>query len=96
MEGNTPWVTTHGAAVAMFSDAGIPMPKIVYWNLRASVSSPIESKKTQGVVLLSGFSAGLLESFLSNSLDTFTPGSQLENVLADPVYQTLTVADEDE
>ncbi|KAJ1468525.1 hypothetical protein T484DRAFT_1855024 [Baffinella frigidus] len=35
VERSTPWQTTHEAAVAMFSDVAIPMPKIVYWNLRA-------------------------------------------------------------
>lgn len=96
MERSTPWQTTHEAAVAMFSDVAIPMPKIVYWNLRAStVTSPVESADTKGVVLLSGYSSALLKAFLGGTLDTFTPASQLVEVLADPVYQTLSVAEQD-
>lgn len=91
------WETTHKSIVRMFETRMLKMPRLVYWNLRPkTVSSPIESSDTPGVLLLSGFSAGLLKSFLGNSLDTFTPGSQLKDALADIVYQELVVADEDE
>lgn len=71
----------------------LPVPHIVYWNLRDSVSTPVESKDTPGVVMLAGFSSGLLKYFLENTLDTFTPGSQLENLLSHAVYQRLVVAE---
>lgn len=90
-----PWETTHESIVRKFADVLLPMPKIVYWNLRATLSAPVADKNTPGVALLSGFSAGLVKSFLENTLSEFTPASILAGVLADDVYQSLVVAEED-
>jgi hypothetical protein len=95
VEPSTPWQTIHESALQMFEEAGVKMPKLVYWNLRSSVSVPIERADTEGVVLLSGFSSGLLAAFLGGSIDTFNPGSQLEAILFDPVYQDLKLAEQD-
>jgi hypothetical protein len=92
----TSWLTTHEQITCMFAEVGLKLPRLVYWNLRPStVSSPIESSDTPGVVLLSGFSSSLLKCFLSNDLDSFTPGSQLEAILSHDVYQALSVVDTD-
>jgi hypothetical protein len=88
----TPWVTAHEKMNAEFIDAGyVEMPLIVYWNLRASSSVPIQKSKTPGVLLLSGFSAGLLRSFLAGKLDEFTPAAQLSSILSKPAYASLLV-----
>jgi hypothetical protein len=89
---NIPWETAHDAITTKFTDAGYPSaPLIVYWNLRASESTPVQQKNTPGVLLLSGFSAGLLRSFLSGKLDEFTPEAQLNAILEKDVYKSLVV-----
>jgi hypothetical protein len=88
-----PWETVHESILSKFVSAGYPqIPKIVFWNLRASQSIPIQKKETIGVVLLSGFSSGLLKSFLSGNLDEFTPEAQLKAVLDKEIYASLVVA----
>ena len=90
------WETAHESITAKFTDAGYPSaPRIVYWNLRASRSIPVQDKLTPGVVLLAGFSAGLLKSFLEGKLDEFTPIAQMKSLLDQPIYAKLKVADGD-
>ena len=87
------WETAHQAITAKFTDAGYPSaPLIVYWNLRASRSTPVQKCATPGVILLAGFSAGLLKSFLAGNLDEFTPIAQMNAVLGDKVFEDLAVA----
>jgi hypothetical protein len=75
-----------------FAAAGYPvLPRIVYWNLRASRSQPIREQNRKNVVLLSGFSAGLLRSFLKGKLEEFSPIKQLEQVLSAPLYNQLVL-----
>eukprot|EP00961_Rhodomonas_salina_P293876 3934095-Rhodomonas_salina.1 len=65
-QGNVPWETAHEAICAKFRDAGFTAPPtLVYWNLRSSPSMPVDNGTTPGVVLMSGFSAGMMKSFLS-------------------------------
>jgi hypothetical protein len=88
-----PWETAHEAITAKFTDAGYPSaPLIVYWNLRASRSTPVQKKLTPGVLMLAGFSAGLLKSFLAGKLDEFTPIAQMNAVLSEKVFEDLAVA----
>jgi hypothetical protein len=88
-----PWETTHKAITAKFNDAGYTRaPLIVYWNLRASQSTPVQIQATPGVLLLAGFSAGLLRSFLAGKLEEFTPAAQLRSVLGLKAYAGLVVA----
>ena len=55
--------TAFGPIKTNFANAGYPSaPLIVFWNLRSSESKPV-LKDTPGVLLLSGFSAGLMVFF---------------------------------
>jgi hypothetical protein len=91
-----PWVTTHETITSKFKNAGYASaPILVYWNLRACKSTPIQKKATPGVLLLAGFSAGLLKSFLAGRLDEFTPTAQLKSVLQLQAYAGLVVAASD-
>jgi hypothetical protein len=91
-----PWETAHEAITKKFTDAGYPCaPTIVYWNLRATRNTPVQKAATPGVLLLAGFSAGLLKSFLSGNLDEFTPAAQLKAVLELEAYTGLVVSDVD-
>jgi len=92
-EGNVPWETAHEAITAKFVAAGFPSaPLIIYWNLRASLSTPVPQANTPGVLLLAGFSAGLLRSFLEGNLAEFTPQAQLRKILERDAYAALKVA----
>jgi len=55
--------------------SAIQPPKIVFWNLRASISGSgiVQSADEDGVALLSGLSSGLLRKYLSWDLDAETP-----------------------
>merc|ERR1719383_900860 len=82
------WDTMHETIAKKFSAAGYPdLPKLVYWNLRASMSQPVKEANQKNVVLLSGFSGGLLKSFLAGNWDQFTPLSQMLQALSGPNYQ---------
>ncbi len=86
------WDTMHEHIQKRFAAAGYPvLPRIVYWNLRASLSQPIKEQDRKNVVLLAGFSAGLLRSFLKGQLDDFNPIRQLQQVLSGPLYEQLVV-----
>ena len=91
-EKNGSWDTMHEHIEKKFAAAGYPaLPRIVYWNLRASMSQPIKEQDKQNVVLLAGFSAGLLRSFLKGKLEEFSPVKLLQQVLAGPLYDQLVV-----
>lgn len=86
------WDTMHEHIEKRFAAAGYPvLPRIVYWNLRASRSQPIKEQDKKNVVLLAGFSAGLLRSFLKGQLEEFNPIEQLRQVLSGPLYDQLVV-----
>jgi hypothetical protein len=55
----------------------------------------VKSKNSNGVVLLSGYSAGLLKVFLKGELSAFTPSAQLSAVLDLPIYAGLKVIEDD-
>jgi hypothetical protein len=71
------------------------MIPIVFWNLASSSPIPVASKNSRGVVLLSGFSAGLLSTFLSGKLENFTPIAQLTAILTMPAYAELKVVEDE-
>jgi Domain of unknown function (DUF2828) len=89
-EGN--WKTDLELIRGKYEKSNYKVPEIVFWNLRPSRSKPA-SKYEPGVVMLSGFSAGLMKSFLELRLDEFNPLTQLEAMLQK--YDCLTLADED-
>ena len=56
--------------------AGYPAPVLIFWNLRPSSSRPATHSEP-GVTFLSGFSAGMMKSFLEYRLDSFIPQAQM-------------------
>ena len=72
--------STFDYAHNIYEAHGYPLPKIVCWNLRTSVtkSLPITADSTN-YVMLSGFSAELLKHILNG--DTLTPFSMMLHVL---------------
>lgn len=86
------WQTDLEFIREQYSTAGYDIPQIVFWNLRPSCSRPA-SKHEPGVAFLSGFSAGMMKSFLEFSLDDFTPLGQMLAALAP--YERLRVASSD-
>jgi hypothetical protein len=59
----------------MYRDAGYSrIPKVVFWNVRASQINNVPAQKDEkDVVLLSGFSPKVLKALLAGNLDEFTP-----------------------
>ena len=49
-----------------YSEAGYPMPQIVFWNLRGGNRSKPVTKNEAGVALVSGFSGQMMRVFLEN------------------------------
>ena len=49
-----------------YSEAGYPMPQIVFWNLRGGNRSKPVTKNEAGVALVSGFSGQMMRVFLQN------------------------------
>mmetsp|Transcript_27869 Transcript_27869/g.64744 ORF Transcript_27869/g.64744 Transcript_27869/m.64744 type:complete len:779 (-) Transcript_27869:91-2427(-) len=95
------WDTTHQQIQHQFRSAGYGehIPKIVYWNLRDSKMArgrvPVAAAQ-ENVVMLSGFSQGMLKSFMANELsDSPTPAAQMQAILADPYYDRCVVAMQD-
>merc|ERR1712071_218927 len=70
------WETDLKQIKKKYTSFGYEVPHIVFWNLRASRSKP-SSCTEPGVSMLSGFSAGLMKSFLSYELSEFTPLADL-------------------
>jgi len=87
------WATDVELIRAKYAAAGYAMPQLVFWNLRSSISKPASSSEP-GVAMLSGFSAGLMKSFLKFQLQDFSPQTQLIKALTP--YQCLEVADTDQ
>lgn len=56
--------TNHNAMVQKFAKAGIPFPRIVYWNLRGNTIDFPTCSWDQNVALVSGFSANTFDLFL--------------------------------
>lgn len=90
------WETAHESITAKFQAAGFgKAPLLVYWNLRPSESIPVGEEGQPGVILISGYSAGMLRSFLEGKLEDMTPGRQMRVMLNRRLYKSLQVADGD-
>lgn len=77
--------TNHKAAKQAFKDAGYKLPKVVYWNLRATGNSPVKAS-TNNTALVSGFSPSLMKNVLNNNLEKYTPLNIMLDVLMDDRY----------
>jgi len=92
--GSARWKTDLELIRSKYSKAGYNVPTIVFWNLRDSSSKAV-SYEEEGVVMMSGFSAGMLKCFMECRLnDIPTPFEQMIKMLR--FYDDLVLAPEDE
>ena len=71
-----------------YSEAGYPMPQIVFWNLRGGNRSKPVTKNEAGVALVSGFSGQMMRVFLENGTCETEAETQMETETENP-YQTM-------
>lgn len=75
----------------VFTDAGCPVPTVVFWNLASrNIHYPVYSGKAD-VALISGFSSDILMLLLKDG--EISPTSMLKTALEHEVYQQLRVVD---
>ena len=82
-----------------FKKAGYKVPKIIFWNLRESISSgtPVLFD-TVGTAMVSGWSGQLLKLFMENGGDMinskeFSPEFVMDKAIGKPGYDVLKVLD---
>ncbi|XP_059277463.1 uncharacterized protein LOC132031464 [Lycium ferocissimum] len=86
------WETDYQAIQRKFSEKGYKnVPEIVFWNLRASRSTPVLEKQS-GVALVSGFSKNLLTMFLEGG-GIVNPEEVMELAISGEEYQKLAIFD---
>ncbi|KFK25558.1 hypothetical protein AALP_AA8G130400 [Arabis alpina] len=87
------WETNYETIVRKFKEKGYgeSVPEIVFWNLRASKSTPVTSNQ-KGVALVSGFSKNLIKMFLDNDGE-IDPMTIMEAAISKEEYQKLVVID---
>jgi hypothetical protein len=74
-----------------FSQAGYEMPKIVFWNVRASTSEDVTNNATdQGVAMISGFSPSILKTVLTGK--QYTPYTVLRQAIDNERYSKIKLA----
>ncbi|KAG2623790.1 hypothetical protein PVAP13_3KG090200 [Panicum virgatum] len=88
-----PWETDYQAIRRKFRDAGYGgvVPRIVFWNLRDSLSTPVTSKQP-GVAMVSGFSKNLVKLFLEND-GVVNAEAMMTAAIAGEEYQKLAIFD---
>lgn len=75
--------TNHHLMLNKYTEAGVPFPKIIYWNLRGgTIDFPTEI--TNGVALISGFSSSILNTL--TECGEINPYMILRTVLDTPRY----------
>jgi hypothetical protein len=88
---NDPWDVAQERIAKMYTTAGFPVPKMVYWNLNARESAGHQAHaETKGVTMLSGFSQAALKSFLVGDL-TLSVDDKGEKIQRTP-YETLCLS----
>lgn len=73
------WNTTYDTIKNMYEAEGYTVPKLVFWNLRASKPAIPCLKDTKGVAMVSGFSSDLLNLFMDDG--DFTPETMMIKAL---------------
>ena len=70
------WSTQYEKITRLWHDLGVrmdgsprPVPKIIFWNLRANTTGHVVSADQEGVVMLSGYNPSLLKHFLSGNFE---------------------------
>lgn len=77
----TTWATTYESICRMFASTRFAVPKIIFWNLRATHKSFPVQKDEVGTALISGFSAQMMKAFLAGDMVEFSPVSIMNEVL---------------
>jgi hypothetical protein len=72
-------------AKVLFEAAGYEVPKIVFWNLNDSGTTPVAFDKS-GVALVSGFSPSIVKPVLEADFNAFTPEAIMKKALMIPRY----------
>ena len=85
--------TSYETIQRLFAEAGMKIsgkpyriPRIIFWNLRATTGSPVSSS-TENVQLISGFSPSLLKSVMNG--DDTSPEALYRLVLEDNLYDPV-------
>uniref|UniRef100_A0A0G4FLX3 TROVE domain-containing protein n=1 Tax=Chromera velia CCMP2878 TaxID=1169474 RepID=A0A0G4FLX3_9ALVE len=92
-----------GAGVTNFEEArqdfereGYTLPRLVFWNLRASTGAKPVACEEEGVALVSGFSKNLLKAFMEGGAAgaaKFTPLAVMRKELEKKAFQCLEVVE---
>nr|GLL41158.1 uncharacterized protein LOC109185905 isoform X3 [Ipomoea trifida] len=86
------WETDYEVIQRKFREKGFTnVPEVVFWNLRASQSTPVVGNQS-GVALVSGFSKNLLTIFLENG-GIINPEEVMELAISGEEYKKLAVLD---
>ncbi|ESQ41262.1 hypothetical protein EUTSA_v10012951mg [Eutrema salsugineum] len=87
------WETDYQVIVRKYREKGYGevVPEIVFWNLRASKSTPVLGNE-KGVALVSRFSKNIIKVFLDHDGE-IDPMTIMEIVLSREEYKTLVVVD---
>ena len=72
----------------MFSDAGLKMPKIVFWNV---CDDSVKFSEIFGITAVSGFSIDVLQCILKNELPT--PFNVMMNALSNEMFDDIKVGE---
>lgn len=71
-----------------YVNAGYSVPRVVFWNLRASQGVPVKFDEN-GTALISGFSPSILTSVLSADPENFNPRNIMLNTIMSPRYEII-------
>jgi hypothetical protein len=69
-----------------YEQAGYPVPRIVFWNLRSGHENVPVRFDELGTAHVSGFSPSIMTSVLANDLEDYTPYNVMLKTLLDPRY----------
>ena len=76
-----------------FEASGYVMPTLVFWNVRSSSSNqqfPVSATE-DGVILLSGFSAAIMQELLTDGLTNINPWKIVRRIIDSDVYKNIVV-----
>lgn len=78
---------------AKFETSGYTMPMLVFWNVRSSSTSqqfPVSATE-DGVILLSGYSAAIMQELLTDGLTNINPWKIVRRIIDSDVYKNIVV-----
>lgn len=78
-----------------YNKANYDMPKIVFWNVRASLNSTPAKSTDPDVALISGYSPSVMKSVLKGDVSDFTPYGIMRTAIDDERYEAIKLAKEE-